>query len=163
MAATLTPEDREGLTADIVKALDAKKVTDAADSAVLAATAAKAKNIRTIVGAVVALVGLIAAGTLAVHELQEKPTTEQVDEAIEVRVSPLEGAYAVNAEADKAAKDDLRTLQADVDRVQSVQDYQIQNSAWQGDVLQHIAAKKRTKPPPKPESLKAKERELLSR
>ena len=159
MPATLTPEDHEALTPAMVQAIAVNKKTESEDSAILAAVAARAKNIRTIVGAALAVIGFIVTGTLAVHELQAKPTTEQVNTAIEAKVAP------VRAEAAKvnAVATDVENIREDVETIERVQDYQIEQSAWQADVLQHVAERKRTAPPPKPPSLKKKERELLRR
>ena len=159
MPATLTPEDHAGLTTAILEALEAREGMRAEDSAVLAAAAAKAKNIRTIVGAVVALGGLFGAGVLAVQELRDKPTTEQVETAIEVHKEA--GAHPAAIVAGEGLREDVDKIREDVDQIERVQDYQIEHSAWQGDVLQHVAERKRTKPPAKPESLKRKQRELL--
>jgi hypothetical protein len=159
MPATLTPEDHKALTTAMINAIGAQKKSEAEDSAILAAVAARAKNIRTIVGAALAVIGFIVTGTLAIHELQAKPTTEQVDTAIEVKIAPVRAEAArVNAVAT-----DVENIREDVETIERVQDYQIEQSAWQGDVLQHVAERKRTAPPPKPASLKEKERELLRR
>jgi len=83
MTATLSPEDHEALTASLATALKAARASEVEDSAILAAVAAKAKNIRTIVASIVALVGLVSAGSIAVHELQQKPSREQVQTDIE--------------------------------------------------------------------------------
>ncbi|MCK5495090.1 MAG: hypothetical protein KAI80_01665 [Hyphomicrobiaceae bacterium] len=161
MTATLTPEDHEALTASLATALKAARESEAEDSAILAAVAAKAKNIRTIVASTVALVGFVSAGTLAVHELQQKPSREQVQTDIEnhneAAAHPVASA-AIEANAKTAAE-----IQADVETVKRVQDYQIEQAVWQGSVLQHVAERKRSRPPAKPESLIRKERELLSR
>lgn len=161
MTATLTPEDHDALTASLAAALRSARANEVEDSAILAAVAAKAKNIRTIGASIVALVGLVSAGSIAVHELQQKPSREQVQTDIanhnETAAHPLASA-AIEANAKTTAE-----IQADVETVKRVQDYQIEQAVWQGSVLQHVAERKRSRPPAKPESLIRKERELLSR
>ena len=123
--------------------------------------AAKAKNIRTIVASIVALVGLVSAGSIAVHELQQKPSREQVQADIESH-NEADSHPATSAAIEANAKTTAE-IQSDVETVKRVQDYQIEQAVWQGSVLQHVAERKRSRPPAKPESLIRKERELLSR
>jgi hypothetical protein len=157
MPGTLTPEDHDGLTAALLAAIEAKDAQRAADSAILEAAASRAKNLKAIASAVLFFGTLIGGGAITFKELQDKPTKKEVHTIAEEHVEPVR-AEALKVE-DVAG--DVEEIREDVETVKSVQDYQIEQSAWQGDVLQHVAEKKRTKPPPKPESLKKKERELL--
>jgi hypothetical protein len=161
MTATLTPEDHEALTASLATALRAARANEAEDSAILAAVAAKAKNIRTIVASIVALIGFVSAGSIAVHELHQKPSREQVQADIENHNAA--DSHPTTSEAIEANAKTTAEIQSDVETVKRVQDYQIEQAVWQGSVLQHVAERKRSRPPAKPESLIRKERELLSR
>jgi hypothetical protein len=161
MTATLTPEDHEALATSLSTALRAARANEVEDSAILAAVAAKAKNIRTIVASIVALVGLVSAGSIAVHELQQKPSREQVQADIESHNEA--DSHPATSSAIEANAKTTAEIQSDVETVKRVQDYQIEQAVWQGSVLQHVAERKRSRPPAKPESLIRKERELLSR
>jgi len=157
MSQTLTPEDHESSTMVIIKAMEAREKYKAAETATFDAAANRAKQIKTIAGAVIFFASLIGGAAVTFKELQDKPTDAEVQEAIETTVAPVR-VQAAKADENAAVMEEIR---GDVERVKSVQDYQIEQSSWQGDVLQHVAEKKRSKPPPKPESLKKKERELL--
>jgi hypothetical protein len=129
----------------------------AADSMSLEKAAKRWDAAKVAVGAVLFFASLIGGAAVTFKELQDKPTKKEVHSIAEEHVEPVrEEAHKVEAVAH-----DVEEIQEDVDSVKRVQDYQIEQAAWQGDVLQHVAEKKRTKPPPKPDSLKRKERELL--
>ena len=113
MTATLTPEDHEALTASLATALKAARASEVEDSAILAAVAAKAKNIRTIIASIVALVGLVSAGSIAVHELQQKPSREQVQTDIENHNEAA--AHPVASAAIEANANTTAEIQSDVE------------------------------------------------
>jgi hypothetical protein len=153
MPGTLTPEDHEELIASV----DALLRQRAADSVSLEVAAKRADSVKTIVGVVLFFGSMFAGAVLTFQELKAKPTVEEVDHAIDEKIEPVQK----KANHVEDIEEDVDEIRKDLDRVEEVQDYSIEQSAWQGDVLQHVAERKRTKPPPKPESLKAKERKLL--
>lgn len=154
---TLDTKDHQVLTASIVAELDRMQMRRASDSAPMRAAARKVEQAKQIGGAVLFFSSLIAGGALTLRELQEKPTAKEVEHTIEEKVRPIrEQAAKVDVLAG-----DLSGVKSDIGKVKDVQSYQIEQSAWQGDVLQHVAERKKTPPPPKPASLRAKERELI--
>ncbi len=151
----------EAMVTSIVTYLDARENAKAADSATLAKAADRAKNLKAIAGAILFFGSIFAGAVLTFQELQDKPTLEDVLKVTETKVAPVrEKATEVEAVVSDVAGD-VDEIKEDLDRVEQVQEYSLEQSAWQGDVLLHVAERKRTKPPAKPESLKKKERELL--
>ncbi len=120
----------------------------------LRSKAGRWESLKTIGSAGVFFVALIGGGAVTFQELQDKPTTEQVEHRIEESVAPVR-ALAVGV------AEDLGEVKTDLERVKDVQDYSLQNAAWQGEVLDHIAQRKKGKPTAKPETLKDTERDLL--
>lgn len=131
----------------------------AADSVSLERTATRAKNLKEIAVAAFFFASLIAGGALTFKELQDKPTKHEVEQAVEHHAT--EEMHPATKEVTQEISTDVESIKKDVETITKVQDYQIEHAAWQGDVLEHVAAKKRGKAPKKPESLKSKERELL--
>jgi len=115
----------------------------------------KVISLKDVIAAIVFL-GSILWGSFAIfEELRSKPSEEQVSKSIEDRVSPLETL------SEQTAKD-LALNQAKTARLESISAYLIESSAWQGDVLYHLANKSPGKAPAKPVELIRRERELLS-
>ena len=152
----LAPEMEDTVTA-LLMAMEHRERQRAADSAVLESAAKKANSLKAIAAAVLFFGSLFAGAVVTFKELQDKPTTKEVHSIAETHVEP------VRKEAHKVedVAEDVDEIKEDLDRVEKVQDYSLEQSAWQGDVLIHVAERKRTKPPAKPESLKRKERELM--
>ena len=105
--------------------------------------------------------GLIAGGVVTFSELAGKPTVEQMHEAVEARVAPIEKMAEENVKSAEAIETDVAKIEVKVDRIEDVQGYQLEQQAWEGTVLEHLGSKAKGKAPPRPEPLKAKERELL--
>ncbi len=115
------------------------------------------RAVKELIGLAVIVATFVVTGTVFVLEVQNKPTVEQVESV----VAPVRERSDNNAAELDAVKMDLGTMGQDIQRVKKVQDYQLEQSTWQGDVLDHIGQRKRGPAPPKPESLKAKERDLI--
>lgn len=112
----------------------------------------KADTIKQAAGALALFASVVAGGAVTLSKLEEKPTSDEVEDAIENKVAPVREQAELVSE-----------LREEIEKIQKVQAYQIEKSAWQGDVLDHLAGRHRTPPPPKPATLRAKERELIER
>lgn len=146
--------DHEKIAASVVAALDVDQLGK------------KARSVREIGAIVAAGVGFVATVTIGLVELQAKPDAPEVQELIrEETERDREKAARVEERVAnvEAAAEDLAEVRRDVQRIEDVQGYLIEQSSWQGDILEHIAGGNRGRAPKKPESLKAKERELLRR
>ena len=128
----MTDQENDRLAASIVAALD------------LEGMGRKARSVREIAALVGGGVALVASITIAAVEVHSKAAI------VEDRVNRVE-----------VAVEDFSAVKKDVERIEDVQGYLIDASAWQGDILEHIAGGNRGRVPKKPETLKAKERELL--
>lgn len=127
------------------------------DQNALSQSAKRSRALKDIGATVLFFSALIAAGAVTVKELQEKPTLREVQDHVEEVIEPVrEKVQEVDV-----MKADTKAIKKDIGRMKQVQDYQLEQSAWQGDVLEHMANKKKGKPPGKPSSLNEKERELL--
>ena len=100
---------------------------------------------------------------MVLGELKAKPSNDQMHHAIELRVKPVEGIAAKNAEAVRRVETDVTKVKDKVERIEDVQGYQLEQSAWEGDVLEHLGSKARGKAPSRPPELKEKERELIGK
>ena len=150
----MTSEDHEKIAASVIAALDVDKIGK------------RARSVREIAGLVAAGVGFVATVTIGLVELQAKPDAPEVQELIrEETARDREKAARVEERVAnvEAAAEDLSEVRRDVERIEDVQGYLIEQSSWQGDILEHIAGGNRGRAPKKPESLKARERELLRR
>ncbi len=143
----MTHDDHEKIAASVIAALDVDKIGN------------RARSVREIGAVVAAGVGFVATVTIGLVELQAKPSTPQVETMIEAHTAPVVERVIKT----EAAAEDLAEVRRDVERIEDVQGYLIEQSSWQGDILEHIAGGNRGRAPTKPESLKAKERELLRR
>lgn len=139
--------DHEKIAASVIAALDVDHIGK------------KARSIREIGALIAAGIGFVATVTVGLVELQAKPSTPVVEEMIDEKASAVE----TRLERVEKTSEDLAEVRDDVERIEDVQDYLIEQSSWQGDILEHIAGGNRGRAPAKPESLKTKERELLRR
>ena len=148
----MTPAEKH-LAVKLERLIDAMEGRETADG--VAKIAARAVRVKEAVAAVLFLAALIAGGALTFRELQAKPTQAELRGTIK--------HHRQNEVHDQTAALETQTQQikTTVERMQQVQGYLIESLAWQGDVLEHVANKRRGKPPAKPNSLKQKERELI--
>jgi hypothetical protein len=137
MTDKFTSEDLDALATKLAEVLPDSSTAN------LEKLAKRAVSIREIVGLIIAIIALVSGGSITYLELKAKPTTQEV----EAVVAPV--------------REDVGKLKPRVDRVEKVQDYQIESMAWQGEVLEHIGQETPGKPPKKSEALKRKERELI--
>ena len=148
----MTDQENDRLAASIVAALDLEGVGH------------KARSVREIAALVGGGVALVASITIAAVEVQSKPDSPEVESMIrEGSEMDREKAAIVEDRVNRVevAVEDFSAVKKDVERIEDVQGYLIDASAWQGDILEHIAGGNRGRVPKKPETLKAKERELL--
>jgi len=117
----------------------------------------KARGIREVVMLVAGGVVFVSTVTVGLVGLQAKPSTPDVESMIETTAVPI----IDRVKRVEAASEDLAQVREDVDRIENVQDYLIEQSSWQGDILEHMAGRNLPDRLKKPESLKSKERELL--
>jgi ribulose 1,5-bisphosphate synthetase/thiazole synthase len=156
----LSPE-HDSLVQAIVSSLDKRdaRLRSASDSQW--GTIKRLLTVKDVVAAIVFLGGLIGGGYVAFERISSKPDREDVIEAIEVRIQPVEDVATQNAEAVEKVKDDVGDVKQKVNRIESVNEVMLEQNAYQGEVLEHVAGNKRGLPPQKPEALKAKEMELM--
>jgi hypothetical protein len=150
----MTDQENDRLAASIVAALDLEGI------------GRKARSVREIAALVGGAVALVATATITLFELQIKPGSPEVEEMIrEGTERHREKTARVEERVNlvELATEDLATVKKDVEKIENVQDYLIQQSSWQGEILEHIAGGNRGRVPKKPETLKEKERELLRR
>ncbi len=110
-----------------------------------------ARSLREVVVSVAMIGGFLVAGVMGWQSLQEKPTRLEVDSKI-----------AAGTEERDEMRKTLEKHGKLLDRFGRVQGYQIAQARWQGDVLTHIAQKRRGTPPPRPERLRQLADNLLS-
>ncbi len=137
--------EHEQIAASVVKALDVEGL------------GRKARGIREVVMLVAGGVVFVSTVTVGLVGLQAKPSTPDVESMIETTAVPI----IDRVKRVEAASEDLAQVREDVDRIENVQDYLIEQSSWQGDILEHMAGRNLPDRLKKPESLKSKERELL--
>lgn len=126
-----------------------------------AKAAARMRTWKEIVAAAVFFIGLFYGGALVFKEFQDKPTMKAVDDRIDSKVAPLaKDVEAVKGKVEEVEKS-TDSIKRDVRRVKQVQDLQLDQAAWQGDVLDHLANKRRGPAPRKPDRVREKERELI--
>ena len=150
----MTDQENDRLAASIVAALD------------LEGMGRKARSVREIAALVGGGVALVASITIAAVEVQSKPDSPEVQELIrEGTERHREKTARMDERVNRVevAVEDVAEVRRDVERIEDVQGYLFEQSSWQGDILEHIAGGNRGRAPRKPESLKAKERELLRR
>lgn len=148
----MTDQENDRLAASIVAALDLEGI------------GRKARSVREIAALIGGGVALVASITIAAVEVQSKPDSPEVESMIrEGSEMDREKAAIVEDRVNRVeiAVEDFSAVKKDVERIEDVQGYLIDASAWQGDILEHIAGGNRGRVPKKPETLKAKERELL--
>ena len=145
MGGHMNTAEHEQIAASVVKALDVEGL------------GRKARGIREVVMLVAGGVLFVSAVTVGLVGLQAKPSTPDVESMIETTAVPI----IDRVKRVEAASEDLAQVREDVDRIENVQDYLIEQSSWQGDILEHMAGRNLPDRLKKPESLKSKERELL--
>lgn len=148
----MTKEDTDKIAASVIAALDLEGVGH------------KARSVREIVALVAGGISFVAAVTVGLVELQAKPNSPEVQELIrEGTERHREKTARMDERINRVevAVEDVAEVRKDVQRIEDVQGYLIEQSSWQGDILEHIAGGNRGRVPKKPETLKAKERELL--
>jgi len=91
------------------------------------------------------------------HELQSKPDRAEMREAIDSTRVKLEAKHEVY----DAMGSRLESVEAAQERGKDLQEVLLLQADWQSDVLEHIASKRRGKPPAQPEELKDKRRRLM--
>ena len=111
---------------------------------------------RAMIGFAVAGVVFVATAAIQYRELVSKPSADDVRESVDSAVKPLESA------ADDL-HDRMEKVEGNLGRMQRVLEYQVEQSAWQSQVLDHIATKRKGRPPRKPARLLEMERELIRR
>lgn len=117
--------------------------------------AKKFLGIRDIVVAVGFFATLIGGGVLAFSELQDKPTDAEVEAAINAKVDPIIQRVG-------PLEDTAEVLTDNVERMQSLQEMQMQHAEWRADVADCRARNSCKRAPPEPQSLKDKKRELMT-
>ena len=150
----MTDQENDRLAASIVAALD------------LEGMGRKARSVREIAALVGGGVALVASITIAAVEVQSKPDSPEVQELIrEGTERHREKTARMDERVNRVevAVEDVAEVRRDVERIEDVQGYLFEQSSWQGDILEHIAGRNLPERLKKPDSLKAKERELLRR
>lgn len=112
-------------------------------------------SIRDIVMAVGFFAALIGGGTLTLSELQQKPSTAEMQQAINRRVDPIEDRV-------EPVERNVDALTGNVERMQQLQEMQMQHAEWRADVADCRARKSCKRAPSEPQSLKDKRRELMT-
>lgn len=162
----MTDENQETMTAAIksavVDAIDTRDRENSkreqqakAQELSVERAAKKFLSIRDIVLTIGFFVTLIGGATLAVTQLQEKPSKIEVAAAIEAKVSPLEQRVEPMEETVKA-------LGSNMERMQKLQEITMQHAEWRADVADCRARKSCTRAPKEPQSLKDKRRDLMT-
>ena len=128
------------------------------DSDVWKKASVKTRAIKDFVSLGVFAVTLIAGGGVIYKEFQDKPSKEDVDQTLQ----PLRDDAEAAEKRVEVLEENIGEIKEDVTRVKKVQEYQFENAAWQSEVLDHVAQKKKGKPKKKPESLKKQERDLIN-
>lgn len=117
--------------------------------------AKKLLSIRDIVMAIGFFAALIGGVTLAFTQLQEKPSRAQMTTAISAKVEPLEQRV-------EPVERSVKVLTANVERMQKLQEMQMQHAEWRADVADCRARASCKRAPKEPQTLKDKRRELMT-
>jgi hypothetical protein len=152
----LSPQEKS-LVAVVVEAAKQREVERSDQWAKLENIARRGRTIKELVVVVIAITTLVGTGAVFVSEIRDKPTLEQVESLM----APVQDQINGNTQDVDAVRLDLGSITSDLKRVKQIQDYQLEQSAWQGEVVDHIGQRKAGKPPKKPATLKAKERDLI--
>lgn len=99
---------------------------------------------------------LIGGGAITFQELKAKPTNVEVERAIHDQVDPLVERVA-------PVEESVEVLTGNVERLQQLQEMQIQHAEWRAEVEDCRARKSCKKAPAEPQSLKDKRRALMTR
>jgi len=97
---------------------------------------------------------LIGGAFLIYQDLRSKPSTQEVESRIDSRATPIE-------ESLESLESSHQDVSRKLERVEEVQGFQLESQSWESEVLEHLGSKAPGKAPPRPESLKRAERELL--
>jgi len=158
----LTPE-HDSLVSAIVESLDRREARLKEASGSQWGAMKKLIALKDVAVALVFFGSLIGGAFIVFNELKAKPTTDEVKAVIETRIEPVENVAKENAESIKSIEIDTADTKDKVSRIEDVQSYQLEQSAWEGDVLEHLGSKKKGKAPARPPELKTKELELIGR
>lgn len=112
-------------------------------------------SIRDIVMAVGFFIALIGGATVSFTQLREKPSKAEVSTAIDAKVNPLEQRVGPMEKT-------VKTMGANMERVQKLQEMQMQHAEWRADVADCRARSSCKRAPSEPQSLKDKKRELMT-
>jgi hypothetical protein len=158
----MTLTDHESLlVSTIVEHMEARDVQNSTEWKTAQAAAERGKVVKewlTLGGSLVAVIGV---ATAYIFEMDAKPNTEEVQQAIVDAVAPVSAeTKALQAETG-TMQQNISEIQKDMERVEKIQDFSLDQSVYQGDVLDHIAQRRKGPPPPKPARLREKERELI--
>jgi len=156
----LSQEERKRLGDLFESVLNEKSGTDYEKASIKASKSivGRLREWGSLIQAVVFLTALGGGMFLVYFEI---PNRDEVHETIEERVVPIEEFSKNNAKTIQKIDDDVEEIQRDVKRAKDVQEVVLEQNAYQGKVLEHVANKKRGKPPSKPEGLEAKESDLM--
>ena len=154
-------DENELLLTTFVERMDAREIKKSAAWAEAHETVERGKILKEGFSVVISLVVVVGVGTTYIYETSAKPTTEQVQEAIVEAVAPVSAETKALAVESHNMRDDISAIQGDMARVKKIQDFSLDQSVHMGDVLDHIAQKKKGPAPAKPQRLREKERELI--
>lgn len=111
---------------------------------------------KDIIQAVLFFGGLLYGAFVVFAELQAKPSTADVADAIEETAAPIREQAEDNATKLEEIGDQVETVTGGVELL-------LDEMTYHSDLLDCLASKACKKPPPKPASIEAKRRELLLR
>lgn len=126
-----------------------------AQELVMERAAKKLLSIRDIVMAIGFFIALIGGATMAFSQLQDKPSKSEMATAIDSKVEPVRRRVA-------PMESSVKVLTRNVERIQQIQEIQMQHAEWRADVADCRARPSCKRAPNEPQSLKDKRRELMT-
>lgn len=156
-------QEQDLMVSTIVEQMDARALRQSDDWKAAQVIAKRGGIVKEYVALGGSLVAVIGVATAYIFEMDAKPTTEKVQEAIVENVAPVAAETKALKAGAEEMRGDISEIQHDIERIEKVQDLSMDNDVWQGDVLNHMATKKRGPVPQKPQRLRDKERELIRR
>ena len=126
-----------------------------AQELVMERAAKKLLSIRDIVMAIGFFVALIGGATMAFSQLQDKPSKSEMVTAIDSKVEPVKRRV-------DPMESSVKILTSNVERIQQIQEIQMQHAEWRADVADCRARPSCKRAPNEPQSLKDKRRELMT-
>lgn len=126
-----------------------------AQELVMERAAKKLLSIRDIVMAIGFFVALIGGATMAFSQLQDKPSKSEMVTAIDSKVEPVKRRV-------EPMESSVKILTSNVERIQQIQEIQMQHAEWRADVADCRARASCKRAPNEPQSLKDKRRELMT-